>query len=88
MSLLCAIIHMKGGETMNIPSFEQFQSNMGEDYFKRLVENNADIIDGTYRFDSAQGINDAIDRLLSASYRLSLDMIADYHSWLASQLSD
>ena len=71
---------------MQIPSFEQFQQVMGEDYFKRWLEKNADIIDNTYNFESAEGIKDAIDRLLSTSYLLSLDMLADYHAWLSRYL--
>lgn len=71
---------------MQIPSFEQFQRDMGEDYFKRLLEHNADIIDGSYNFKSSEGIKDATNRLLSASYLLSLDMIADYHAWLSRYL--
>ena len=66
---------------MQIPSFEQFLSDIGPDYLTRVSEKAwGPLNDDPVKADPAN--------LVVYSNLFAVELLAEYHSWLASKLSD
>ena len=63
---------------MNIPSFEQFLSDMGPDFLSRATEKAL----------GNQPLSSDPNNLVAYSNLITVEILADYHSWLVRQISD
>ena len=72
---------------IDIPSFDDFLADMGEDGVKRW----SDAIDGLPLGEKSDSLEDWLKtysmNIIKASHLFSVEMLRDYHEWLIDKLS-